>query len=152
MSQELRETFVVPQRTVNEPEHKYLERIFGLFEARLTREVAYLSEGHQQTITCSEDGSTDVLIKPEHRVTNVLVKPEVGAGAYVYNLELTENREQDNKEGDQVTIYFRAPASTNPTIKVKDQDGTIIDSISFTGTGNDNQRKTYTKADDVWKV
>lgn len=151
MSQEIREVFVVTAQQPSESLEQYLTRILGDFEKRIKFVLPTLTEGHQQKLEFSEAGTTLVQIKPEHRITNVVVAAGVGASAYTHYIQLSESREQDNKDGDKVAVYFKAPLSTNPTIRVKDQDGVDIDSITFNGSGNDSLLKTYIKVNDAWQ-
>lgn len=151
MSTGVKEVFVVTSQQPNESLQQYLTRILGDFERRLSFVLPEITEGHQQSISFSEAGETIVFIKPEHRVTNVLVLPAAGSGAYTHYIVLSENRQQDNKDGDKVAVFFKAPASSNPTIRVRNQDLVDIDSISFSGTGNDSVLKTYIKVNDSWQ-
>lgn len=145
-------TFVVDEQLPGESISKYLERVLFKFEEHLSKRVPVMSQGHYQTITVSAAGTTDVKIKAQHRITNVVIKPEAGAGAYVHNFKLTEERSEDSKDTDKVIIYIAAPASTNPTVKILDQDGTVISNTTFSGSGNDSVTVTIIKLDDLWRV
>lgn len=144
--------FIVDRQLSNEPVEKYLERVLFKFEEHLSARVPVMSQGHYQVIEVSSAGTSNVLIKPQHRITNVVLQPLAGSGAYIHNFKLTEERSEDSKDGDKVIFYVAAPASTNPTVKILDQDDNIIASKTFTGSGNDSSYITTIKLNDLWRV
>jgi hypothetical protein len=144
--------FIVTAKLPGETETGYLERLFFLFEQRLKSKIPTMAEGHYQTITLDAAGTTDLLVNPEHRITNVIVELEAGAVAYVHYINLLEDRTQDNKEGDKIVMYINTPNVTNPTLRVRDQDGTDIYVKTCDGSGNDTVFKTFIKVVDLWQV
>jgi hypothetical protein len=150
VSDDILQSFVVPLQEEGELFQTYLDRVFREYDKRIILIAPTLSEGHRQIITVDSAGATDLLIKSEHRITNILIEALAGDAPYVHDFQLSEDKKLDNKDGDQVFVFVKPPGSTNPTLRFLDQDGVVFAQATFTGSGNDTQRFSFIKVNDLW--
>lgn len=152
MTEKTSRLFQLDRRGFDSDFEDYLEEQFNRYTLFLQEEVPELSEGFEIVIKPSESKTFQLTVSSAHRKTNVVIKPLAGSGSYTFKLALPENRRFDNKEGDKIDLFFASVGSTNPTIDVVRQDGTVIFTKTYDGSGTDTLMKTFVSLDDQWQV
>ena len=122
------------------------EPIGGVFTS--TAETA-LTVGLSVTGPLSEDFDNTEYIKTKF----IQISPQAGAGAYVLDVELHD----DNQVGTRLDFFINGVASTNPTIRLVKQDGTLIHSEALDGSGDSIRLELILIEDEItededWKL
>lgn len=150
MNKQTSGSFIVQQKAEGEELSSWLQEVFRRYTDYLTDNLPDRILGFYEVFKPTAAGDVTAVVKDFCRHTHITVVAAAGAGAYTWNLTLPESKKNHNKEGDRLTILFIAPSSTNPTIQIKNESGSVIATVTFNGTGNDYVIGEFVNYGDTW--